>query len=177
MNRTKLISTKTETKPFRHKFEIISPQIEPATKSRTVAIDQLLADLGCLGDRPTANAKVRVLYCPASLRKPSALKAVLSARVGASSLDGPMTNRIGASGHGWATRSPASYAQALIKHGWMRHDVEAEINLHDGDGSCHGYLIADFRTEQGPWHSHLSRMRALIYAAKSSGIEDQSCAS
>jgi hypothetical protein len=49
--------------PFRPKFnEIVSPQIEPATESSTVAVDQLLADLGCLGDRPTSNAKVRVLF-------------------------------------------------------------------------------------------------------------------
>jgi hypothetical protein len=61
MTHIKLISTKTETMPFRPKFnEIVSPQIEPATES-TVAIDQLLTDLGCLGDRPTSNAKVRVL--------------------------------------------------------------------------------------------------------------------
>ena len=62
MTRTKLISVKTETMPFRPHFnEIVSPQIEPATESSAVAIDQLLADLGCLGDRPTSNAKVRVL--------------------------------------------------------------------------------------------------------------------
>jgi hypothetical protein len=62
MTRTKLISTKTETMPFRPKFnKIVSPQIEPAIESSTVAIDQLLTDLRCLGDRPTSNAKVRVL--------------------------------------------------------------------------------------------------------------------
>lgn len=62
MTRTKLISTKTETMSFRHKFnEIVSSQIEPAKENSAVAIDQLLEDLGCLGDRPTSNAKVRVL--------------------------------------------------------------------------------------------------------------------
>jgi len=69
MTRTKLISTKTETMPFRPHFnEIVSPQIEPATESSAVVIDQLLADLECLGDRPTSNAKVRVLL--SSLRIP-----------------------------------------------------------------------------------------------------------
>ena len=61
--KAKLISANEEKTSWgRHEFqEVVSPQIEPATESSTVAIDQLLEDLGCLEDRPTSNAKVRVL--------------------------------------------------------------------------------------------------------------------
>ena len=61
---TKLISTKTETTPFRYKFnEVVSPQIEPATESSTAAIDRLLADLGCLGDLKRLPCPLCYLVC------------------------------------------------------------------------------------------------------------------
>ena len=117
MSRTKLISTKTETMPFRPKFnEIVSPQIEPATESGTVAIDQLLADLGCLGDRPTANAKVRVLLS-SFLMQAQRLESRVERKGGRMIIGWPHDEAY------WRIRSQVGYKiaiklrTALIKHG------------------------------------------------------------
>lgn len=170
MNRTKLISTKTETMPFRHKFnEIVSPQIEPATESGTVAIDQLLADLGCLGDRPTANAKVRVLLS-SFLMQAQRLESRVERKGGRMIIGWPHDEAY------WRIRSQVGYKiaiklrTALIKHGWMQHEVDAEINLHDGDGSCHGYLIADFVPSKAQGIAFQSN-ESFLYATKSSALK------
>ena len=167
MTRTKLISTKTETMPFRPKFnEIVSPQIEPATESSTVAIDQLLTDLGCLGDRPTSNAKVRVLLS-SFLMQAQRLEGRVERKGERMIIGWPHDEAY------WRIRSQVGYKvaaklrTALIKHGWMRHEVDAEINLHDGDGSCHGYLIADFVPSKAQGLSFQSN-ESFIYATKSS---------
>ena len=165
MIRTKLISTKTETMPFRPQFnEIVSPQIEPATESSTAAIDQLLADLGCLGDRPTANAKVRVLLS-SFLMQAQRLADRIERKGGRMIIGWPHDEAY------WRIRSQVGYKvainlrKALIKHGWMQHEVRAEINLHDGDGSCHGYLIADFVPSKAQGLLFQSN-EAHIYATK-----------
>jgi len=167
MTRTKLVSTKTETMPFRPVFnEIVSPQIEPATESCTVAIDQLLADLGCLGDRPTANAKVRVLLS-SFLMQAQRLGDRVQRKGGRMLIGWPHDEAY------WRIRSQVGYGvaaklrTALIQHGWMQHEVEAEINLHDGDGSCHGYLIADFVPSKAQGLLFQSN-ESFIYATKSS---------
>lgn len=167
MTRTKLISTKTETMPFRPQFnEIVSPQIEPATESSAVAIDQLLADLGCLGDRPTSNAKVRVLLS-SFLMQAQRLADRIERKGGRMVIGWPHDEAY------WRIRSQVGYKvainlrKALIKHGWMQHEVNAEVNLHDGDGSCHGYLIADFVPSKAQGLSFQSN-EAHIYATKSS---------
>jgi hypothetical protein len=73
----------------------------------------------------------------------------------------------------WRIRSQVGYKvaaklrAALIKHGWMQHEVDAEINLHDGDGSCHGYLIADFVPRKAQGISFQSN-DSFIYTTKSS---------
>ena len=170
MSRTKLISTKTETMPFRPKFnEIVSPQIEPATESGTVAIDQLLADLGCLGDRPTANAKVRVLLS-SFLMQAQRLESRVERKGGRMIIGWPHDEAY------WRIRSQVGYKiaiklrTALIKHGWMQHEVDAEINLHDGDGSCHGYLIADFVPSKAQGIAFQSN-ESFLYATKSSALK------
>jgi hypothetical protein len=170
MNRTKLISAKTETQPFRHKFnEIMSPQIEPATEISAVAIDQLLADLGCLGERPTSNAKVRVLLS-SFLMQAQRLADRIERKGGRMVIGWPHDEAY------WRIRSRVGYKvaanlrKALIKNGWMQHEVDAEINLHDGDGSCHGYLIADFVPSKAQGLLFQSN-ESLIYAAKSSALK------
>jgi hypothetical protein len=170
MTRTKLISTKTETMPFRPHFnEIVSPQIEPATESSAVAIDQLLAELGCLGDRPTSNAKVRVLLS-SFLMQAQRLADRIERKGGRMIIGWPHDEAY------WRIRSRVGYKvaiklrMALIKHGWMQHEVDAEINLHDGDGSCHGYLIADFVPSKAHGLTFQSN-ESLIYATKSSSSE------
>ena len=170
MTRAKLISTKTETTPFRPQFnEIVSPQIEPATESSTVAIDQLLTDLGCLGDRPTSNAKVRVLLS-SFLMQAQRLASRVERKGGQMIIGWPHDEAY------WRIRSQVGYKvaaklrRALIKHGWMQHEVDAEINLHDGDGSCHGYLIADFVPSKAQGISFQSN-DSFIYATKSSALK------
>ena len=170
MTRAKLISTKTETTPFRPQFnEIVSPQIEPATESSTVAIDQLLTDLGCLGDRPTSNAKVRVLLS-SFLMQAQRLASRVERKGGQMIIGWPHDEAY------WRIRSQVGYKvaaklrRALIKHGWMQHEVDAEINLHDGDGSCHGYLIADFVPSQASGLLFQSN-DSFIYATKSSALK------
>jgi hypothetical protein len=128
MTRTKLISTKTETMPFRPKFnEIVSPQIEPTTESSTVAINQLLTDLVCLGDRPTSNAKVRVLLS-SFLMQAQRLEGRVERKGGRMIIGWPNDEAY------WRIRSQVGYKVAaklratLIKHGWMQHEVDAEIN-------------------------------------------------
>ena len=170
MTRAKLISTKTETTPFRPQFnEIVSPQIEPATESSTVAIDQLLTDLGCLGDRPTSNAKVRILLS-SFLMQAQRLASRVERKGGQMIIGWPHDEAY------WRIRSQVGYKvaaklrRALIKHGWMQHEVDAEINLHDGDGSCHGYLIADFVPSKAQGISFQSN-DSFIYATKSSALK------
>ena len=170
MTRTKLISTKTETMPFRPQFnEIVSPQIEPATESSAVFIDQLLAELGCLGDRPTSNAKVRVLLS-SFLMQAQRLADRIERKGGRMVIGWPHDEAY------WRIRSQVGYKvainlrKALIKHGWMQHEVNAEVNLHDGDGSCHGYLIADFVPSKAQGLSFQSN-ETHTYATKSSALK------
>lgn len=170
MTRTKLISAKTETMPFRPHFnEIVSPQIEPATESSAVAIDQLLADLGCLGDRPTSNAKVRVLLS-SFLMQAQRLADRIERKGGRMLIGWPHDEAY------WRIRSQVGYKvainlrTALIKHGWMQHEVGAEINLHESDGSCHGYLIADFVPSKAHGLSFQSN-ETHTYATKSSALK------
>ena len=170
MSRTKLISTKTKTMPFRPKFnEIVSPQIEPATESGTVAIDQLLADLGCLRDRPTANAKVRVLLS-SFLMQAKRLESSVERKGGRMIIGWPHDEAY------WRIRSQVGYKiaiklrTALIKHGWIQHEIEAEINLYDGDGSCHGYLIADFVPSKS-YNIAFQSNESFLYATKSSALK------
>lgn len=167
MTRTKLMSTKTETIPFRPQFdEVVSPQIEPATESSAVAIDQLLADLGCLGERPSSNAKVRVLLS-SLLMQAQRLQDRVERKGGRMIIGWPHDEAY------WRIRSKVGYKiaiklrTALIKHGWMQHEVDAEINLHDGDGNCHGYLIADFVPSKAQGLLFKSNEN-YIYATKSS---------
>jgi hypothetical protein len=170
MTRTKLISTKTEANPFRDQFnEVISPLVEPSTEGGTLAIDQLLADLGCLGERPTANAKVRVLLS-SFLTQAQRLEDRVKRKGGQMIIGWPHDETY------WRVRSGVGYKiasklrKAMIKHGWMQHKVYAEINLHDGDGNCHGYLIADFVPSKAHGIEFKSN-ESFIYATKSSGLK------
>jgi hypothetical protein len=167
----KLISAIEEKTSWgRHEFqEVVSPHIEPATESSAVAIDQLLADLGCLGDRPTSNAKLRILLS-SFLMQAQRLAGRIERKGGRMIIGWPHDEAY------WRIRSQVGYKvviklrTALIKHGWMQHEVKAEINLHDGDGSCHGYLIADFVPSKAQALSFQSN-ESLIYATKSSDLK------
>ena len=146
--------------------EVVSPQIEPATESSTVAIDQFLADLGCLGDRPTSNAKVRVLLS-SFLMQAQRLESRVERKGGQMIIGWPHDEAY------WRIRSQVGYTvainlrKALIKHGWMEHKVDAEVNLYHETGSCHGYLIADFVPSKAVGLTFQSN-ESFIYAIKSS---------
>ena len=137
--KSKLISAHEEKTSWgRREFqEVVSPQIEPATESSTVAIDQLLTDLGCLGDRPTSNAKVRVLLS-SFLMQAKRLESRVERKGGRMIIGWPHDEAY------WRIRSQVGYKvaaklrAALIKHGWMEHKVDAEVNLYHETGSCHG---------------------------------------
>lgn len=49
----------------------------------------------------------------------------------------------------WQGRSEVGYTvakqlrEALVQAGWITYKLEAQINLHDGEGNCSGYLIRD----------------------------------
>lgn len=170
MTRTKLLSSKKdlERNPFAGvQFnEILSPIIEPATETDTAAIDQLLSDLGCLSDRPTANAKIRVLLS-SFLMQSQRLENRVERKGGRMIIGWPHDEAY------WRVRSKVGYKiaiklrEAMIKHGWISHQVGAEINLFEGNGNCHGYLISDFVPSKAVGISFQSSAE-VIYATKSS---------
>ena len=170
MTRTKLLSSKKdlERNPFAGvQFnEILSPIIEPATETDTAAIDQLLSDLGCLSDRPTANAKIRVLLS-SFLMQSQRLENRVERKGSRMIIGWPHDEAY------WRVRSKVGYKiaiklrEAMIKHGWISHQVGAEINLFEGNGNCHGYLIADFVPSKAVGISFQSSAE-VIYATKSS---------
>ena len=169
--KAKLISASEEKTSWgRPEFqEVVSPQIEPATESSTVAIDQILADLGCLGDRPTSNAKVRVLLS-SFLMQAQRLENRVERKGGQMIIGWPHDEGY------WRIRSQVGYKvaaklrTALIKQGWMQHKVGAEVNLYHETGSCHGYLIADFVPSKALGLLFQSN-ESFIYATKSSDLK------
>jgi hypothetical protein len=165
MNRTKLVSSKAL--PFHPEFgEVVSPIMEPTTAESTAAIDKLLFDLGCLGDRPTTNAKYQFLLS-SFLCQAQRLADRVKRKGGEMIIGWPHDEAY------WRVRSKVGYKiakqlrEALIMHGWMQHKVNASINLHEQLGSCHGYLIADFVLSLADNLSFRSN-ESLIYATKSS---------
>ena len=168
--KAKLISANEEKTSWgRPEFqEVVSPQIEPATESSAVTIDQLLEDLGCLGDRPTSNAKVRVLLS-SFLMQAQRLESRVERKGGRMIIGWPHDEAY------WRIRSQVGYKvasnlrKALIKHGWMQHKVDAEVNLYHETGSCHGYLIADFVPSKAQGLSFQSN-ETHTYATKSSAL-------
>ena len=162
---TKLVSNKTM--PFLPEFnQIISPKTEPSTESSSLAIDEYLTKLGCLSDRPTSNAKAAVILS-SFLCQAQRLANRVELKGGKMQIGWPHDEKY------WRVRSQVGYKtakklrEALITHGWMEHKVNASINLHEGTGSCHGYLIADFVPSLTDGLSFRSN-DTLIYATKSS---------
>jgi hypothetical protein len=162
---TKLVSHKTM--PFFPEFnQIISPKTEPSTESSQLAIDEYLTKLGCLGGKPTSNAKAAVIlssfFCQAQR-----LKSRVERKGGTMLIGWPHDEAY------WRVRSEIGYKiakqvrEALINHGWIEHKVNASINLHEGTGNCHGYLIADFVPSLADGLSFQSN-DTLIFATKSS---------
>ena len=166
--KAKLISAKEEKTVWgRPEFkEIMSPQLEPATESSAAAINQFLVDLECLNGRHTSNAKLQVLLS-SFLMQAQRLESHVERKGGRMIIGWPHDEAY------WRIRSQVGYKiaaklrKALTKHGWIQHEINAEINLHEGTGSCHGYRIADFVPSKALGLSFRSN-ESFIYATKSS---------
>ena len=150
MNRTQLTSAKTKSKnaqpdPFyTHPVlkQVLSPLVEPATDATEAQIDKLLEGLGCLSDRPTTNAKLRVLLS-SFLLQAQRLKDRVDRKGGSLMIGWPHNESY------WRVRSQVGYTtakklrKAMVKHGWITHEIKAERDVYNRTGNAHGYLIAD----------------------------------
>jgi hypothetical protein len=162
---TKLVSSKKT--PFLPEFnQIISPKTEPSTEGSKLAIDEYLTKLGFLNNRPTSNAKAAVILS-SFLMQAQRLESRVERKGGEMLIGWPHDEAY------WRVRSEVGYTiakqvrEALITHGWIVHKVNASINLHEGTGCCHGYLIADFVPSLADGLSFQSN-DSLIFATKSS---------
>ena len=170
MTRTKLLSsdkTNLDNLFSNAEFhEILAPSSEPATDVDNGAIDLLLYELGCLGNRPTSNAKMRVLLS-SFLMQAQRLKSRVERKGGLMVIGWPHDEAY------WRGQSKIGYPtadrlrKAMTKHGWITHQVGAELNLYDRIGNCNGYLIADFVPSKSNGLSFQSHSD-LIYATKTS---------
>jgi len=123
--------------------EIISPLVEPADNMTLKKVVQLLSDLGFTKERPSSQTKLRVLM--SSFLMQAMRLEVRAQRKGSERIIGIPHNEVY-----WRKRSQVGYKIALrfkdklVEAGWIKHHVQASINLYHGDGNCHGYLVADF---------------------------------
>jgi hypothetical protein len=148
--------------------EVLSPLLEPDTATDTAKIDRLLYDLGCLTNGTSSNTKMRVLLS-SFLLQAQRLEDRVNRKGGELIIGWPHDEAY------WRVRSKVGYKvaiklrEALIEHGWITHKVGAKINLHDGEGNCHGYLIADFVPSKGKGITFQSS--DMVYATKSSALK------
>lgn len=123
--------------------EILSPIVEPATASDFAVIVDLLERLGLDNLRPTTGQKLSVLLS-SFLIQTMRLQGRKEGRGEAMIIGWPHDARY------WSRRSRVGYKaaeqlrDALLANGWITHKVGATINLHERNGNCNGYLIADF---------------------------------
>jgi hypothetical protein len=172
MTRTKLLSsdqTKLENLFASDQFsEVLSPRFEQEAGADTATIDRLLDDLSCLSNRSATNAKMRVLLSSLILQA-QRLRSRIELNGGEMVIGWPHDEAF------WRVRSKVGYKvaitlrKALIEHGWLTHKVGATINLHDGTGNCHGYLIADFVPSMGDDITFQSS--DMVYATKSKALK------
>jgi len=165
MNRTKLTSERTKPEVFHHHFkQVLSPLVEPATDATEAQIDQLLEGLNCLSDRPSTNAKLRVLLS-SFLLQAQRLQDHVERKGGSLLIGWPHDETY------WRIRSKVGYKTAkklrvaMVSHNWITHEVQAERDVFNRTGNAHGYLIADevpSKTTGLEFQSNDS----LIYASK-----------
>ncbi len=165
MNRTQLTSAKTKPEIFHPHFnEVLSPLVEPATDATEAKVDQLLKGLGCLNDRPSSNAKLRVLLS-SFLLQAQRLQDRIDRKGGRLLIGWPHDEAY------WRIRSKAGYTvakqlrEAMIEHGWITHTIQAERDVYNRTGNAHGYLIADEVPAKASGLKFQSN-DSLIYATK-----------
>ena len=172
MTRTKLLSS--DPNALENLFvsdqfaEVLSPLLEPEADADTSIIDGLLHDLGCLSGGTVSNAKMRVLLSSFIVQS-RRLEERIRLKGGQMIIGWPHDEAY------WRVRSKVGYKiaiklrSALITQGWIKHKVGATINLYEGEGSCHGYLIADFVPSKGNGIKFQSS--EMAYATKSSALK------
>ena len=153
---------------FNDKFaEVLSPLVEVDEEHRS-SIDQMLQELDCLSDRPSSNDKIAALLA-SFLMQAQRLKVRIERKARGTMVIGFPHREVY-----WRIRSSVGYKiaeklrKALVKHGWMKLQFGATINLYDGSGNCTGYLIADFVTEKANGLTYQST--EFLYPASSSAI-------
>lgn len=142
MTRTQLTSERTKPDVFHHHFnQVLSPLVEPATDATAAQIDQLLEGLGCLSDRPSSNAKLRVLLS-SFLLQAQRLQDRVERKGGSLLIGWPHDEAY------WRIRSKVGYKiakqlrESMIEYGWITHKIQAERDVFNRTGNAHGYLIA-----------------------------------
>lgn len=170
--RTKLLSSDPNALEnlfmWDHFAEVVSPLLEPETDSGITIIDELLDELGCLSGGTVSNAKMRVLLSSFIVQS-RRLQERIKLKGGQMIIGWPHDEAY------WRVRSKVGYKiaiklrNALITHGWITHKVGATINLYEGEGNCHGYLIADFVPSKGDDINFQSS--DMVYATKSSALK------
>lgn len=150
MNRAQLTSSKTKSNdenpdPFyTHPVfkQILSPLVEPATDATEAKVDQLLEGLGFLSIGPSTNAKLQVLLS-SFLLQAQRLQDRIDRKGGSLLIGWPHDEAY------WRIRSKVGYTvakklrEAMIEHGWITHEIQAERDVYNRTGNAHGYLIAD----------------------------------
>jgi hypothetical protein len=143
VTRTNLTSVNINPDPFRHEYsQILSPTVKPVEGTSSEVVEQHLRDLGCYKTKPTSVAKLKVLLA-SFLMQAQRLEEKRKRKGERRIIGWPHSESY------WGTRSSIGYKlarelrEALVHHGWIKHEVTAEINLYLGNGHCHGYLIDD----------------------------------
>ena len=172
MTRTKLLSSDPLSLenlfPFNEFKEILSPLVEPETDKDIALVDEHLKVLGCYSRRSVSLSKLRVLLS-SFLLQAQRLEDIVQRKGGELIIGWPHDEAY------WRIRSQVGYKiaitlrKAMIEHGWISHKVRAKINLHDGVGNCHGYLISDFVPDKGRALNFQSS--DMVYATSSSALE------
>ena len=153
--------------------EVVSPVVEPAEDKDWSLINDYLADLGFSGLRPSSTQKLGVLL--SSFLMQSMRLEGRRERHGEAMLIGwPHDESY------WRRRSKVGYRlaeqlrEAMIEHGWITHAKGATVNLHEGNGNCHGYMVADFVPPMGRELSVQSTemMYAISTSSKKSKLEN-----
>lgn len=143
---TKLLSKKNIDDTFathKHKLkEVLSCRVGPKRPEDEALIDECLQQLGFTKVRVSTRRKLHGLL--ASFLLQATRLEGRRVKYGEALIIGwPHAKEY------WQDRSEVGYKiarrlrDALVQGGWITYELEAQINLGDGDGNCSGYLIRD----------------------------------
>lgn len=172
MTRAKLLSSNPLSLdnlfPSNEFKEVLSPLVEPEAEADVAVVDECLKVLGCFSNRPVSLSKLRVLLS-SFLLQAQRLEEQVKRKGGELVIGWPHDEAY------WRVRSRVGYKnaitlrKAMIEHGWITHKVGAKINLYEGEGICHGYLIAGYVPNIGRGINFQSS--DIIYATSSSALK------